>query len=259
MFRPRDARPNILGGEGGDVGSSLAGLGDLKSTSVQKSFPGPEIHANVIHSILQNDFVKPVSSSTKLWSMILLSCFLGLFVGFQESRFGDLGFDSFWGILDNFHNQSISRTQCYVGCGETSDFVGTDSAIGIFFTFLVMDRDKRFLKDTFGTYISPELIEQMVEEQEEPKLGGDEAFHTAFFTDVQDFSTFSEQLTATDLVELLNVYLTDMTTILQNNKGTLDKYIGDAIVAFYGAPVPVKDRHTRPVKLLLRCRNVFSY
>ena len=119
------------------------------------------------------------------------------------------------------------------------------------FTFLVMDRDKRFLRDTFGTYISPELIEQMVEDKEEPKLGGDEAVHTAFFTDVQSFSTFSEKLSASDLVELLNTYLTDMTTTLLNNQGTLDKYIGDAIVAFFGAPVPVEDHEVRACETAL--------
>ena len=122
-----------------------------------------------------------------------------------------------------------------------------------------MDRDKRFLKDTFGTYISPELIEQMVEGKEEPKLGGDEAFHTAFFTDVQDFSTISEQLTATDLVELLNVYLTDMTTILLENQGTLDKYIGDAIVAFYGAPVPIKDHAYKACKTALEMQERLEF
>jgi adenylate cyclase len=109
------------------------------------------------------------------------------------------------------------------------------------FHFFIMEKDKRFLKDTFGTYISPELIEQMVEKKEEPKLGGHEKVHTAFFTDIESFSSFSEQMPAKKLVELLNVYLTEMTTILLNCRGTLDKYIGDAIVAFFGAPMPVKD------------------
>ena len=234
------------------VGSSLAGLGDLKSTSVQKSFPGPEIHANVIHSILQNDFVKPVSSSTKLWSMILLSCFLGFICGIPGKPFWGFGFLILFGVF-----WIIFTTSQFLGHSVMWEVVRPITSLALTqlsvfsFTFLVMDRDKRFLKDTFGTYISPELIEQMVEDKEEPKLGGDEAFHTAFFTDVQDFSTFSEQLTATDLVELLNVYLTDMTTILLNNKGTLDKYIGDAIVAFYGAPVPIKDHAYKACKTAL--------
>jgi adenylate cyclase len=114
--------------------------------------------------------------------------------------------------------------------------------LGIFlYNFLIVEKDKRFLKNTFGTYISPELIDQMYDNKEEPQLGGEEGYHTAFFTDIQSFSAFSEKLSASDLVELLNDYLTEMTDILLDNKGTLDKYIGDAIVAFYGAPAPVGD------------------
>jgi adenylate cyclase len=104
-----------------------------------------------------------------------------------------------------------------------------------------VEKDKRFLKNTFGTYISPELIDQMYDNKEEPQLGGTEGYHTAFFTDIQSFSGFSEKLSPSELVELLNDYLTEMTDILLDNKGTLDKYIGDAIVAFYGAPAPVED------------------
>ena len=97
------------------------------------------------------------------------------------------------------------------------------------------------MKVSFGTYVSPELIDQMYESGEEPSLGGEEGYNTAFFTDIQSFSAFSEKLTASELVALLNQYLTDMTDVLLENNGTLDKYIGDAIVAFYGAPIEIKD------------------
>ena len=87
----------------------------------------------------------------------------------------------------------------------------------------------------FGSYVSSDLVEQMVESGEEPSLGGEETPITAFFSDVQAFSSFSELLTPTGLVDLMNEYLTAMTNILQEERGTLDKYIGDAIVAMYGA------------------------
>jgi adenylate cyclase len=126
------------------------------------------------------------------------------------------------------------------------------------YTFVVMDKDKRFLKNTFSAYISPKLIDQMVENKEEPKLGGRESVHTAFFTDIESFSAFSEQLSATDLVVLLNSYLTNMTTILLENKGTLDKYIGDAIVAFYGAPMPVENHELWACKTALKMQDDLS-
>jgi len=85
----------------------------------------------------------------------------------------------------------------------------------------------------------------MYEEKQAPKLGGVEGHHTAFFSDIQDFSTFSEVLEPERMVSLMNEYLTVMSKVILDNQGTLDKYIGDAIVAFYGAPAPVKDHEIK--------------
>ena len=112
----------------------------------------------------------------------------------------------------------------------------------VIYKFIVEQKDKKYLKSTFGAYISPDLIDQMYSDKQEPKLGGEAGYHTAFFSDIQSFSSFSEVLEPERMVSLMNEYLTEMTNILLEHKGTLDKYIGDAIVAFYGAPVPL-DRH----------------
>ncbi len=111
----------------------------------------------------------------------------------------------------------------------------------VIYKFLVEQKDKKFLKSTFGAYISPDLIDQMYSEKQVPQLGGQAGIHTAFFSDIQSFSSFSEVLEPEELVALMNEYLTEMTDILLDHKGTLDKYIGDAIVAFYGAPVAVEN------------------
>ncbi|MFQ6614178.1 MAG: adenylate/guanylate cyclase domain-containing protein, partial [Fidelibacterota bacterium] len=115
----------------------------------------------------------------------------------------------------------------------------------VIYRYVNEQKDKKFLKSTFGNYISPELIDQMYEEKREPQLGGDSGEKTAYFTDIQSFSSFSEILTATQLVELLNEYLTVMTDVLLEQGGTLDKYEGDAIVAFFGAPIPMEDHAYR--------------
>ena len=111
----------------------------------------------------------------------------------------------------------------------------------VIYKFIVEQKDKNFLKDTFGAYISPDLINQMYTDKQEPKLGGVAGYHTAFFSDIQSFSSFSEVLEPTRMVSLMNQYLTEMTDSLLEHKGTLDKYIGDAIVAFYGAPVSMEN------------------
>ena len=115
----------------------------------------------------------------------------------------------------------------------------------IIFQFLNEKQDKKFLRETFGTYIAPKVLDKMYEEKQAPKLGGVEGYHTAFFSDIQNFSTFSEVLEPERMVALMNEYLTVMSKVILDNEGTLDKYIGDAIVAFYGAPAPVKDHEIK--------------
>jgi adenylate cyclase len=123
------------------------------------------------------------------------------------------------------------------------------------YRYVVEEKDKRFLRQTFGTYLSPVLIEQMVQANTEPKLGGDSGVRTAYFTDIASFSSFSEILSATELVELLNEYLSVMTDILLAEDGTLDKYEGDAILAFFGAPLIMQDHATRALRTALRMQH----
>jgi adenylate cyclase len=106
-------------------------------------------------------------------------------------------------------------------------------------------RAKEQIKNMFGTYVSPELVKRMVESGESPRLGGHEDEITAYFSDIQGFSTFSEKLPPDRLVELMNEYLTACTDIVQQEGGTLDKYIGDAVVAMFGAPIALPDHAYR--------------
>ena len=122
------------------------------------------------------------------------------------------------------------------------------SFIGLAAMVVIEQKAKGKLKGMFGSYVSSDLVEQMVDSGEEPSLGGEETAITAFFSDVQAFSSFSELLTPTGLVDLMNEYLTAMTNILQEERGTLDKYIGDAIVAMYGAPIPMQDHAYQSVR-----------
>jgi adenylate cyclase len=115
----------------------------------------------------------------------------------------------------------------------------------IIFQFLHEQQDKKFLRDTFGTYISPEVLDKMYEEKQAPTLGGIEGHHTAFFSDIQNFSTFSEVLEPEKMVAIMNEYLTVMSKVILDHEGTLDKYIGDAIVAFCGAPVNVENHEKK--------------
>tara|TARA_B100000131_G_scaffold323019_2_gene379284 strand:+ start:2175 stop:4727 length:2553 start_codon:yes stop_codon:yes gene_type:complete len=131
-------------------------------------------------------------------------------------------------------------------------------ASNIIFQFLHEQKDKKFLRETFGTYIAPKVLDKMYEEKQAPKLGGVEGYHTAFFSDIQNFSTFSEALEPERMVALMNEYLTVMSKVVLDNEGTLDKYIGDAIVAFYGAPAPVEDHEVKSCITALKMQEALS-
>jgi adenylate cyclase len=121
----------------------------------------------------------------------------------------------------------------------------TTSFVAVAWQLIEEEKQKGRIKGMFGTYVSPALVHRMVESGEEPKLGGVEENITAYFSDIQAFSTFSEKLDPAHLVELMNEYLTACTDIVQAEGGTLDKYIGDAVVAIYGAPLALPDHAYR--------------
>ena len=128
----------------------------------------------------------------------------------------------------------------------------TTSFAAITWQLLHEEKQKGRIKGMFGTYVSPALVHRMIESGEEPRLGGVEENITAYFSDIQSFSAFSEKLTPPRLVELMNEYLTACTDIVQAEGGTLDKYIGDAVVAMYGAPLVLPDHAYRACVAAIR-------
>ncbi|MBM3852483.1 MAG: CHASE2 domain-containing protein, partial [Verrucomicrobia bacterium] len=121
----------------------------------------------------------------------------------------------------------------------------TTSFAGLVWQVIDEQKAKGRIKGMFGAYVSPQLVERMVDSGEDPHLGGHEEEITAYFSDIQGFSSFSEKLEPGRLVELMNEYLTACTDIVQEQGGTLDKYIGDAVVAMYGAPIALPDHALR--------------
>jgi class 3 adenylate cyclase/CHASE2 domain-containing sensor protein len=223
-------------------GLTATGTHDLNPMPFNPRYPMVGLHANALNTILNNDLIHEVD----LLIIIGIILFIGVLLAFgvpalTPSQGGiatgtilvAYSYLSFW----LFSNQNIWLDLFGPMFTLALGYLGITV-----YNYIQEEKNKQFLKESFGTYVSPELIDQMYESGEEPSLGGSEGYHTAFFTDIQSFSAFSEKLSATDLVGLLNEYLTDMTDVLLENKGTLDKYIGDAIVAFYGAPIPI-DQH----------------
>ena len=179
-----------------------------------------------------------------------LGAFLIVFiVSYLNQKFGaGWGFLATLVVMGGYYSLAIYlflSTQLFVNVSGVLITVFLAQVTTIGYEYLNEQREKRRIKGMFSSYVSPTLVEQMIESGEEPKLGGEDTYMTAFFSDIVSFSTFSEKLEPKQLVALINEYLTAMTDILNDQGGTLDKFIGDAIVAFFGAPVYIDDHALR--------------
>ena len=233
------------------IGSTAFGAHDLRHTPVNPIMPGVFFHMNMVHMLIDGFFYKNSNDSMKYtWYFIIGGTLLVLLVQFYGNAIFDLMalffvvggilyIDKIYFVPHGYQLRLFSTLFC----------IATTYSWNTFLHFYVTNKDKKFLKNAFGNYISPELIDEMYKSGEPPKLGGDSGIRTAYFTDIQGFSTFSEKLSATQLVELLNEYLTHMTDILLEENGTLDKYEGDAIIAFFGAPMPLEDHCARSCRV----------
>ncbi|MBL51043.1 MAG: hypothetical protein CMG57_03705 [Candidatus Marinimicrobia bacterium] len=222
-------------------GLTATGTSDLNPMPFDPRYPMVGLHANALNTILDNIIIYEIPKAQIALIIIVLGMLLAFGVPALSAAMGGLAIGILVGAYGWLSFWLFSTQHIWL------DMVGPLSTLSIgylgitVYNYIQEEKNKNFLKESFGTYVSPELIDQMYESGEEPSLGGEEGYHTAFFTDIQSFSAFSEKLTASELVTLLNQYLTDMTDVLLENNGTLDKYIGDAIVAFYGAPIEVDD------------------
>ena len=220
------------------VGATAIGIYDMRVTPFSSVFPGVEIHASLVDSVLKQEFLyHPLWAAIFDMLAIILS---GLFLGFVLPRTG-----VFTGILTAsllFFGHIIFSRYLFVSHGWVLNMVYpalviVSIYIGItVYKYLVETRQKRFIRNAFSTYLAPTVVQQLIDSPDNLELGGEEREITAFFSDVQGFTSISERLTPHELVELLNEFLTEMTDIILKHEGTVDKFEGDAIIAFFGAP-----------------------
>lgn len=239
------------------VGGAAVGIADLWPTPFSPAFMGVEKQATIVENVLQDNFIQ--SPERLKYLNIGLVLFFGVLMASVLARARTAWAIPFSMVCFSAHSAVVQFA--FANHRILLNFTCPALEILLIYTavsayrYLTEERDKRFLRETFRNYLAPELIEDMFKSKTMPELGGEAKTITAFFTDIEGFSAFSEKLTACQVVELLNEYLTAMTDILVAEKGTLDKYEGDAIVAFFGAPVDLPDHALRSCRVAIAMQN----
>ncbi len=221
------------------VGTSAAGLLDLRVTPVQELYAGVEIHANILSGLINHNLKSRPSyiQGIELIELLLISL-LAVFIFPRLPVFlSAIVFSALLvtGIAFNFYCWAILNIDTILATPIT--LLTALYGIQLFFGFFFESRKKKQMGNMFGQYIPPELVEQMSQSDEEFSLKGESREMTVLFSDVRGFTTISEGMEPQELCELINDILTPVTRVIHDHKGTIDKYIGDAIMAFWGAPM----------------------
>lgn len=221
------------------VGTTAPGLMDLRATPVGAAYPGVEIHANLIAGML--DGVVKHKPPYILGADVMLVLIAGAVMAFLLPMLSPLrativGIIVLLFLLSvNFSFWHVANVVLPLANGMIA--IVLLYAMNMSWGYFVESRTKRQLTGLFGQYVPPELVEEMSRDPENYSMAGRKAELTVLFSDIRGFTTISEGLEPNELATLMNQYLGAMTLIVRKHRGTLDKYIGDAIMAFWGAPV----------------------
>ncbi len=243
------------------VGATSIGVYDLRQTPFEENYPGVETHANVLSNLLTEEArsrgekvdpnqpgflrIHPLEAKA-MWGFLLVG---GLGLSAALSYLGSvMGLLAVLGVLASLF--SFDRYVLFANGYVINISLPVITTFALFvgitsYKYFTEERNKRALKGTFAKYVSPAVVEEILRDPSNIELGGKKMELTVMFSDVRGFTTISEKLDPRALSDLLNSYLTPMTDLVFDTKGTLDKYMGDAIMAFWGAPIHFEDHPER--------------
>jgi len=229
------------------IGTTATSTTDFGLNQYEEHFPNPGVHYTVANMILSQDFV----DDSPIWISIVIAVFLCFFyvvysvirntstgrqllIGIGMILVASLAFVGFFYV-----------TKIYIGAAIPIISLALTFVTMTVIGFLTASKEKKYITDAFSQCLAPTVVKQLIANPDSFRLGGETIGMSAIFTDIQKFSSFSELLTAPQLVALLNYYLTRMCNIFMSEGGTIDKFEGDAIVAFVGAPYKMEDHAIR--------------
>ena len=238
--RPEEFRDKIV-----IIGANATGLFDLRPTPVGAITPGFLIHATALDNLLHGDaLMRPTSRSRALLVLLLgtlAGTLLGGFRSFRDSTVAALGLvvacagGALW-----FFSRGVWIDMLAPALAVAFAYAGVTG-----YGYVTEGRERRFLRSAFARYVAPEMVEQLVRHPDQLALGGETREMTVMFADVAGFTSLSEGRPPKEIVELMNECFTELTTVIQSHGGTVDKFIGDAVMAFWNAPVEQPDHAAR--------------
>lgn len=248
--------PALFKGKTIFLGTSAAGTYETRVSPIREKDYGIHLHASFFESIVSDDYTERADATTNMLLLLIFSFLMAAVATIpkkisSEMLLSLLVFLSFIGlVVYAFDQRGLWLNIVAPTVGMVVAF-----STGIVSNYLTEGRQKSQIRSAFSMYLSPVVIESLVEDPTKLKLGGERRQITAFFSDVAGFTSFSERMEPQELVAFLNVYLTEMTEIILSEGGTIDKYEGDAIIAMFGAPVPQEDHAYRACRAAIRCQN----
>jgi adenylate cyclase len=238
------------------VGTSASGLLDARATPLGETVPGVAILAQLLEQILAQDFVdRPDwADGFEIVLTVLLGLSIAGLVPLIGARFSLIAgvvvliaaIAASWYAFVHFR---LLIDPIYPSLATLATYIAVERVL-----HLAADRDKAFARQAFAQYLAPELLARLESSPDGMKLGGENRELTVMFMDVRGFTPLSEALSATELVDFINTLLAPLTDAIQAELGTIDKYIGDSIMAFWNAPVDVEDHATRACRAALAMR-----
>ncbi len=239
-------------------GLTATGTHDLNPMPFSPRYPMVGAIANVFNTIVTGQFITPLGKAWRLPIFLVVGLFTGYILSTRTTIRG-----SFFTILFLIayllfaYWLFVDRRIWIDVIGPAGTIIVSDAAI-VWYKFNTAEKKRKFIKSAFEHYMNPSVVEEIARNPDMLELGGKEMRLTAFFSDVAGFTTLSEQLSAPEVVELLNEYLTAMTDIVLKYDGTLDKYEGDAIMAVFGAPIHFADHAARACFVALEMQEKLS-
>jgi len=233
------ADPGVLENRYVLVGVTAPTVYDLRVTPVGVAYPGLEIHATVLENMLSQNFIvrpgwAPLFDIAAIWVFSLATL---AFLWRMRPLLSVPAFFVLAGLFIWCNQYFFTVKQFWLGLiYPLMAFLGSYLLL-IAYRFMFSDRQKKQIKSAFSKYLDPGVVDQVTEDPQRLALGGEKCVLSVLFSDIRGFTSISESLSPDALVKLLNDYLTEMTEIVMGNRGLLDKYIGDAVMAVYGAPL----------------------